>query len=165
MSQSATDITLQDIFNAAWKHFVEQDNPPAVNRLGDNNYTCTYLTGDGRKCAVGLCIPDGHVAQQCICGFSDLIDINKDLFPTEHAKLHAGDTTGAWPSEHGKYSNFQGMLHDSMVDLYTGKWKSKYSTPDKRRANYIEAASRFHLTIPSNTKDDNAHSQHPTSSS
>jgi hypothetical protein len=49
-------------------------------RAGDiNGYGCEYLTKEGRKCAVGLFIPDGHPGQECGSDVSGLLDKFPDL--------------------------------------------------------------------------------------
>lgn len=42
---------------------------------------CQYLTEDGRKCIIGLFIPDGHPAQESNLGVYDLLLEYKDLAP------------------------------------------------------------------------------------
>lgn len=42
---------------------------PSISGLGG----CTYLAADGNKCAVGVFIPDGHVAQEATCYMSTLL--------------------------------------------------------------------------------------------
>jgi hypothetical protein len=47
-------LTLQDVFNKNWQCFVIEGQPRAVN----TNQQCCYKTSDGKKCAIGVCIPD-----------------------------------------------------------------------------------------------------------
>lgn len=44
-----------------------------------DGYACRYLTADGRKCAVGLFIPDGHEAQGYQGAAEDLLARFEDL--------------------------------------------------------------------------------------
>lgn len=50
-------LTLQEIHDKIDKEF--------KGKAVDSNGYCQYLTEDGKKCAIGLFIPDGHRAQQC----------------------------------------------------------------------------------------------------
>lgn len=43
------------------------------------NGCCKYLTSDGKKCAIGCFIPDGHTAQFSGISVSHLLDIYPDL--------------------------------------------------------------------------------------
>ena len=40
-------IELQDIFNAAWEHFIVGNGKPSVNPKGDS-YRCVYRSKDGK---------------------------------------------------------------------------------------------------------------------
>lgn len=96
-------ITLQGILDAAREEFIVNDKPPAMDRIG----SCSYLTEDGRKCAIGLLIPDGHPIQKSydaanilLTQYEELFDIpeekQKDLFILQY-RLHDGlCSAGAW---------------------------------------------------------------------
>ena len=43
------------------------------------DFGCFYLTKDGRKCAIGMFIPDGHPGQRDQCGVGYLLDKHSDL--------------------------------------------------------------------------------------
>lgn len=44
-----------------------------------NGDECRYLTGDGKRCAVGLFIPDGHEGQKYNGGVNGLLIRHEDL--------------------------------------------------------------------------------------
>lgn len=46
-----------------------------------NNNRCAYLTGDGKKCAIGLFIPDGHKGQFHTGTVIELLNDFPDLKP------------------------------------------------------------------------------------
>lgn len=47
-------MTRQEMFDKIWNHFIEEDAPWSVSEKWD----CQYRGGDGKKCAVGLLLPD-----------------------------------------------------------------------------------------------------------
>lgn len=52
-------ITTQDVFDSVWNHFIRDKNPAAVDKpYGQDRNYCYYRTDDGRKCSVGVLIPD-----------------------------------------------------------------------------------------------------------
>lgn len=57
------------------KHIEKNFKGKAVNK--DN--ICSYLTKNGKKCAVGLFIPDGHEGQKFKGGIYDLLVYHPDL--------------------------------------------------------------------------------------
>lgn len=129
-------ITLQDIFNAAWQAFIIEKKPPAV-QLKTNNYVCSYLTPDGRKCAIGLCIPDGHNLQTSIEYF-DCIAHNS-IFCDEIRNIGSVDLI-----------KFQRQLHDNHINNKTGKWQV---SPEELKQAYINIAHKFNLNIPNEIKE------------
>lgn len=62
----------QEIIDTINEKFTGQ----AVN---DKFGTCQYLTEDGRKCAIGMFIPDGHPAQHKITDVISLLNEYPDL--------------------------------------------------------------------------------------
>lgn len=118
-------ITLQDIFNAAWQAFIVEDRPPAATEMG----YCRYLTDDGRKCAVGLCIPDGHPAQYCEVSWGSMAEEFPDLWDID--------------SLHVDFDFFQRQMHDTLQT--NGVWKKDRRT---RADHYRAIATRYNLTIP-----------------
>lgn len=128
MPQLETGGSLQKIFNAAWNRFIVNDNPPSATVWG-----CKYLTPDGRKCAIGLCIPEGHEAQYYIGSFSNLLYNYSDLFPD---LIDMDD----------EYLNeFQERLHDNLR-CGTHGWKFN---KEEMKNEYLAVAEDYNLTIPS----------------
>lgn len=120
-------ITLQDIFNAAWQAFIVEDRPAA-----SENNSCSYLTSDGRKCAVGLVIPDGHPAQTEPKTWDTFVCDYPELFDEEILQMSKG-----------ALACFQRQLHDRMVD--DDEWSFSV---EGRRTAYRLAARDYNLTIP-----------------
>lgn len=118
-------ITAQQVFDAAWKNFVLENNAP-----GHQGHSCRYLTEDGKKCAVGLCIPDGHPAQRHSSPVEGLSLEYPNLFCKDEVKLIA---------------SMQYELHDGLVNVYEGGWMFSQR---ERREEYINFAERHGLTIP-----------------
>jgi len=127
-------ITLQKIFDLAWQKFIVEGGAPAA----DNNGKCSYLTYDGRKCAVGLALPDGHPAQKGAGRFSSLVCGYPELFGPDVLAV-MGDPTG-------RLDRFQARLHDSLQDK--GEWTEDAKT---RAAHYRKVAKDFGLTVPGQT--------------
>ena len=120
-------ITLQQIFNAAWQAFIVERRPPAINRDG----YCKYLTEEGRKCAVGLCLPDGHPSQQMIGLLSDAVHLYPELFSDSVVVCQY-----SWLDE------FQAQLQDHLQIL--GKWPA----PEIMESRYRQVAADYKLSIP-----------------
>lgn len=118
-------ITLQDIFNAAWQAFIVEDRPPATNEQG----YCRYLTADGKKCAVGLCIPDGHPAQHCEYTWDEMSERHPELWDIDKTYVD--------------FDFFQRQMHDFLQNH--GEWKRD---KEDREAHYRSMAARYNLTIP-----------------
>lgn len=127
-------ITFQDIFNAAWQAFIVENNPPAVDAEG----MCQYRTEDGRKCAVGLCIPDGHrlVSGACFGAFADLVAMDAiSTDPLFSADIHE--------TPRQVLDCFQYELHDGLQ--YKGEWRTGV---EARKEAYITAAKHYGLKVP-----------------
>lgn len=65
----------QAIFNTVWNHFIAEGNPPSISAEG----RCRYRTEDGKKCAIGILIPDELYSEALegssakgICDFADI---------------------------------------------------------------------------------------------
>lgn len=127
-------ISLQDIFNAAWNAFIIKKEPPGVTKNTFYSYSCKYLTPDGRKCAVGLCLPDGHISQNSELAFDNLVHIYPELFTDEVRSI-----------DDDLLVNFQTMLHDYLIDKKTGEWKNSL---EERQKIYLDTAKKYKLTIP-----------------
>lgn len=120
-------ITLQKIFDAAWQAFIAEEKPPAKI-----NGECRYLTSDGRKCAVGLCIPDGHSAQNSSRTFGYLVELAPSLFDASVRSVGSE-----------RLDRFQRELHDNIAG--DDGW---LLTPDEMRNRYILIAEEYGLTVP-----------------
>lgn len=130
-------ISLQSIFDKSWDAFIVGDKPPArtVGR-------CVYLTKDGDKCAVGLCIPDGHPAQSYRGNLATLTVKYPELFDDQILSLKGSSYL----------YEFQARLHDSLSDYdsINGKGVWKYNKT-VMRTEYINVAEKYGLTVPKET--------------
>lgn len=124
---SAPRISLQMIFTAAWNAFIVGDAKPARN-----NFSCSYLTSDGRKCAVGLVLPDGHLAQSRVCPFYELTLEYQDLWDDQIRSM----------AEY-RLNMFQRRLHDDLSN--SQGWILDKPTIEKK---YRQVAKEFELTVP-----------------
>lgn len=129
-------ITLQHIFNLAWKEFIVNEGKPSTRGQTD---TCMYLNDEGRKCAVGLALPDGHPAHKSKYSFPNLVINYPELFDKSIIELDMG---GSIEMRSLKY--FQYDLHDRLIDG-DGNWK--YSL-DERKEKYINVAKTYGLVVP-----------------
>jgi hypothetical protein len=120
-------ITLQQIIDAAWQKFIAEDGLPSTE-----GGWCSYRTKDGRACAIGLCLPDGHPATTSGDGFYSLTSAYPDLFAEGIHDL--GPTY---------LDNFQRRLHDDLQ--CEGKWQQ---SRDERAAKYRGVAKDYGLTLP-----------------
>lgn len=134
ISNKENTNSLQEIFNKAWQHFIVEDGLPAseYNQAIDM-YSCKYLTDKGRKCAVGLSIPEGHSAQYYNGNFSEIIILYPDLF---------SDLVNF---DEEIIDNFQYYLHDNLTDISNGQWRF---TKKQRKNKYLAVAREYGLTIP-----------------
>ncbi len=48
-------LTLQNVFDRAWKWFVVEGHPQSIEK---GSTSCLYRGPKGAKCAIGICIPD-----------------------------------------------------------------------------------------------------------
>lgn len=131
-------ITLQRAFNAAWKAFIVEEREPAaadepVQLCRGSTPFCSYLTRDGRKCAIGLLIPDGHIAQKFVGPVGALMESFPELFDAD--------------SRDG-LENMQRDLHDFLTAYdKEGRAQWKYSWTS-RKETYETFAREWNLTIP-----------------
>lgn len=123
--------TLQKIFNKAWQHFIVENNLPAVRE----DDICQYLTIEGRKCAIGLCIPDGHPAQNYGGSFGGLVNKYPDLFP------------GLVDMDEDYVNEFQKRLHDDLQA--DGEW---LFSKEEMKNEYLAVAKDYRLTIPEQSR-------------
>ena len=122
-------ITVQQIFDAAWQKFIVEGAPPALHAG-----FCAYRTPDGRACAVGLCLPDGHPSTRSGDAFDDLIEAYPELFAPDVLAL-SGESA----------ERFQRWLHDGHVDTYSGTWRNSIN---ERAQAYRQVAKEYGLTVP-----------------
>ena len=127
-------ITPQNVFNAAWQAFIVERKRPSID-----GSRCVYLNNDGDKCAVGLCIPDGHEAQRFTGSVSRLWAKYTNLFE-DHVNQ---PVDGTFSDDLWVLTQAQLQLHDSCIE--DGEWK--YS-PEKMRQTYIDFAQTYKLDIP-----------------
>jgi len=74
----------QTIFNKVWKHFIVNKGKRSIEPSGDGG-TCLYRGGEGKKCAVGVLIPnDLYQEDMEMHGVEDVFK----LFP--HIKEYLG---------------------------------------------------------------------------
>lgn len=123
-------ITLQDIFDKAWRKFVVECGKPATSD-GD---TCLYkvtVDGEVRNCAVGLALSEEQISK--IIGnpsFSTLYFIHPEWFDI---------------SDYNKFElvSFQVRLHDSLI-----KFLGKPEEIDTIKDAYISVAKDYYLKVP-----------------
>lgn len=66
-------LAKQEFFDKAAVHLLTQKT------RAWNGMTCSYLAEDGKKCALGIFIPDGHPAQKTTAPISVLFFLYPDL--------------------------------------------------------------------------------------
>lgn len=125
--------TLQHIFNLAWQKFIVEKAPPAVEKDLGGNYVCAYLTEKGRKCVIGLAIPDGHAAQMHSGPFWEIYEMYPELFDITQEQVDLS------------LVGFQFALHDDLINRETGNWAID---PFEMERRYAAVAALYNLTIP-----------------
>ncbi len=50
-------ISRQEAFDKVWRHFVVEKGPPSAG-LRDGTSVCLYRGSGGRRCAIGVLVPD-----------------------------------------------------------------------------------------------------------
>ncbi len=117
----------QTLFNNAWQHFIVGDGQPAFSV---QDKMCWYLTADGRKCAIGVSIPDGQNGEQI-----------------EH--IHVGKLirSGAVPALKGADVNFAINLQDCHdIPAREGYIGDKFKASMKLRMEVL--ADKYGLQVP-----------------
>lgn len=71
-------ITEQEYFDRVCER-LRDGTGPAIEQCNDSFRRCVYLTTDCLKCAIGIFIPDGHLAQQYLGGALSLAEEFPDL--------------------------------------------------------------------------------------
>lgn len=143
--QPQQKITLQQIFNAAWQKFIIEDAPPAHEfDVIDRANKCKYKTRDGRRCAIGLSLPEYLLNDSFDQdrSFNKLVEDIPSLFDEKIHELWDNE-----PEAEYRLNDFQLKLHDDLINI-SGGWAY---TNDKRREKYIEAAKEYNLIVPSQT--------------
>lgn len=137
-------INLQKIFDTAWQAFIIERKPPAQEYCGDGIWRCRYKTSDGRKCAIGLVIPDGHPYQAEDTDFARLLFFEKHnvfnrprIFDDKLIEMLDNPRLSA------EVCHLQSELHDSLINR--GVWRY-----DKEimKEMYREVAQVWNLTVP-----------------
>lgn len=109
-------ITLQQIFDAAVDAFIKKRQPLACSPIDG---PC-YRLPDGRRCAIGLCLPETVTET---CDFYGLIEKHPELFDETIRALTHHDTV-----------EIQGGLHDYWIRRAT----DKYLIPDDVMPEFID---------------------------
>lgn len=126
-------ITLQKIFDLAWQKFIVEDALPAAKY-----YECSYLLPDGRKCAVGLALPEYHPAQEFFGDFGDLAHRqHPELFDKRILTM---------PIEDLNY--FQKALHDDLAGVDADNNAFWLKSLEERKEAYRKVAKKFNLSTP-----------------
>lgn len=120
-------ITLQEIFNNAWEHFIVKGSPPSVEFVGGVRM-CKYRGVNNNCCAIGLSLPDAIVIEGKAAGY---ISINFPQF------FESGISNV-------ELSRMQRRLHDLLVNK-DGVWGCD---AEEMKKKYIEVARDYNLTIP-----------------
>jgi len=135
-------FTLQDCFNAAWHHFIENQNPPSVvsRTWDDNSYMPAYNNGTN-KCAIGLLTDDlkdwdGSIEELFTPGPEN--EKFKSLVEQFDVDLSSEESIESWQEAQNK-------LHDFHIDFESGEWVCSF---EELKDNYIRFAHEHALDIP-----------------
>jgi len=132
-------FTLQDCFNAAWHHFIENQNPPSVS-LGvwsDGKYKPVYNNGTN-KCAIGLLTDDLKYWDGSI---QELFTEQKKEFKDLIQQFNVNSVIEGIEA----WQEAQNRLHDDLINYTTGEWACSFQ---ERKDSYIQFAQEFALKIP-----------------
>ena len=132
-------ISLQQIFNAGWQAFIVEGRRPSMSPG-----VSRYLSSEGDKCVVGLCLPDGPV-QRHLYNFTSLVCVYPELFDAQIVALAKPDTA----LNGHTLDDFQARLHDDIChwNKKTNKAEWTCSLAERERM-YRDVAEDFNLTIP-----------------
>lgn len=115
-------MTKQEIFNKVWHALTAQGSAArsTTRRLTPSSpFACEYLTEDGRKCAVGHLLPDGHPAQSSSMAVMELIREHPDLIellvPSDGTALFLDSLQRA--HDHTPNANFVAGFQARMRDV------------------------------------------------
>ncbi len=150
-------LTLQGIFNKAYKHFVYNNGKPAYNAADKN---CAYIDQNGNRCAIGVALNKkqlaaiaalkakiGHLPVACT-----LVDKFPEWFTKTALSRKYDDKSINLPMPFADVLNImQQDLHDGLIDRATGvvRWK----TGVNMKKCYDDFAERFGLRIPAPPKE------------
>jgi hypothetical protein len=151
-------VTLQKIFNAGWKHFVENDDPPAVAG-GNCRYVVKKPGQEERRCIIGWALPKSIIESfdenDVQAPISDLLAQSSSEFDLSPVREFTC-IDGRWTEIYGAVSpqlafeEAQDLLHDEMATT-RGTWKKQY-TRERRREIYEQFAKKYGLRIPRTKK-------------
>lgn len=151
-------VTLQKIFNAGWKHFVENDDPPAVAG-GSCRYVVKKPGQEERRCIIGWALPKSIIesfdANDVQAPIADLLAQSPSEF--DFSPLREFTCIGGrWVALHGAtsaqlaFEEAQDLLHDELATT-RGTWKKQY-TRERRKQVYEAFAKKYGLHIPKTRK-------------
>jgi len=123
-------ITAQAVLDASYQAFIVENRPPAVNDNGE----CCYKTASGKRCSIGLCIPDGHPALRSRAAAGMLVEEYPELFDPD---VCASTLT-----------YMQRQLHDEM--RFKARWR--YSV-EWRKERYKNIARELGLIFPGDANE------------
>lgn len=124
-------IANQEIFNRAWQAFIVEGRPPstgAVNNDPSSPPRCQYRAEGGRRCAIGLCIPD------------EMYDPGME----GHAVPLMAETFGIRFESVLFADEAQSELHDDVIGLL-----GREEDADALRNIYLDFARYWGLEVPS----------------
>lgn len=121
--------TPQELFNAAWQHFIVEQNPLSLS--GGNTSRCMHRGKDGAKCVIGLVISDDEYHRDLEDhSVYDLIDMGY-LVPQ-------GGIDAAF------YEEAQQWLHDNFASM-----QERTDLRGHMRDSYVAFTHEYGLEIPS----------------
>lgn len=122
MSEQETYISNQDIFDAAWKHWIIEQ----VGKKSLKGRHCAYRGSNGLRCIIGRCIPD-EVYDPSIEGLAPHALQEEYEFRFENV---------------GEATNMQAQLHDRIDDY------ANMNDIESLKKHLIDTAYYFDLEVP-----------------
>jgi hypothetical protein len=109
----------EQIFERVWEHFIKNNNPPAVTRVGQGHWRGLLRGPNGAKCAIGLFISDDRYTPNM-----EMQDINQVVFANlKFADQQAADTLAILQHEHDLCGSCEELFHEkfrkSMMNVAT----------------------------------------------
>ena len=150
-------LTLQGIFNAAYRHFVYNNGKPAYNAADKN---CAYIDQNGNRCAIGVALNKKQLAAIAALQAKTnqlpeaytLVANFPEWFTKTALSRKYDDKSINLPMPFADVLNImQQNLHDDLLDHTTGVicWK----TGVNMKKCYDDFAERFGLRIPAPPKE------------